>query len=253
MAKDKIPPHIELKIWESIQKGIPYSIISEQMQVAKSSITRVKTRMEKKLGITPEAKDITTNEMKRREKIAKAAVAVQSYKRADLIAEGFVNAFNAIAYNLSHMVEIVEHSSTEANSIKEKQEEILKLFKELKQSTGDENNDASFKNLFVKLRESISKIDDFFARDMLRIKAVGELRKNLETFLKMRQEIQDIEAVKRILDAFFIATDELDDKNYKKYREKVTELAPVVGRWFHEQESTAISMEQRTSEGTGTN
>ncbi|OGU55416.1 MAG: hypothetical protein A2V66_16680 [Ignavibacteria bacterium RBG_13_36_8] len=254
MSKDRIPPHIEQKVWEAIQQGIPYDTIADKYQIARGSITNIKKRRQQKEGIIVPKKEISKAEKTRRAKIARSAVVMHSIKKAELIAEGFVNAFEAITYGVQHLIDIIENSKTEADSIKEKQEEILRLFNDIidkpyevsedeeaeekKSRKGKTNKnrgcagDSRLYDLVIQIQQSIQKINDFFARDMIRLKAVGELRKHLETFLKLKNEIQDTLTIKRMFDALFNATNVLDDDSYKKFREQAISDAPVLSRLF---------------------
>lgn len=228
-----IPQHIKQKVWEEIEKGTHYSLISEKWQISKATVSRIKSEKEKELGIVLAKQPISKNEMTRREKIGKSAIVLQTIKKADFITENFLDAFGVIFHNSNHLVEIIDHSRDEADSLKKKQEEILSKFEEFidQPEEGEEKKQTRY-DLNSMIRESIQKINDFFARDMIRIKAVGEMRKHLETFLKLKEEILDLSQVKKIFDAFFGACNMLDDKEYCAYRDKVIELAPATKAFF---------------------
>ena len=230
---NNIPQHVKQKIWEEIEQKIPYSTISTKWQVSKASVSRIATENKKQLGIESVKQPISKNEMTRREKIGKAAVTLSAIRKADFITENFLDAFGVIFHNSNHLVEIIDHSRDEADSLKKKQEEILSKFEEFidQPEEGEEKKQSRY-DLNSMIRESIQKINDFFARDMIRIKAVGEMRKHLETFLKLKEEILDLSQVKKIFDAFFGACNSLSDKDYCNYRDKVIELAPATKAFF---------------------
>lgn len=228
MAHDEIPKHIKDKVWEDICHKVPYSMICEKWGIkSKGSITNIKDEYSAAEGVVPEKKPVSRREIKRRENISKSGITVHAYKRGEIIADGFLNAFEVIAYNAQHLMEVIDHSKTEADSLKEKQEEILEAFKKYVELPPEAKADV-----VIGIKVSIQKITDYFTRDMIRIKAVGEMRKQLETFLKMKQEIIDIRTIKNMMDAFFNAADELDDANYRKFRDKVIEHAPITSRLF---------------------
>jgi hypothetical protein len=233
MAKTSIPQHIRQKVLEELEKGTSYSLISEKWQISKATISRIKAKKEKQSGVEPVKQPISKNEMTRREKIGKSALVLHAVKKADFITENFLDAFGVIFHNSNHLVEIIDHSRDEADSLKKKQEEILENFNEYIDLEPDSLKKATMKaDLIFAIQQSIQKINDFFARDMIRIKAVGEMRKHLETFLKLKEEILDVNQVKKIFDAFFIGSNELDDAHYIKYRDKVIELAPATRTFF---------------------
>ncbi|MDQ7818737.1 MAG: hypothetical protein RDU14_17050 [Melioribacteraceae bacterium] len=232
MPHDEIPKHIKDKVWADLSQKIPYSVICEKWGIkSKSTINAIKKEYLTISGIAP----ISPAEKQRRKKIGKAAVTVHAFRNAEYIAQGFINAFEVIAYNSQHLIEVIDHSKSEADSLKEKQEEILEGFKKYVEMSPEQKVDV-----MLAIRQSIQKINDFFTRDMIRIKAVGEMRKQLETFLKMKQEIMDIQTIKKMLDAFFNGCNELDDVNYRKYRDRVIADAPITDRLFaaHEQQAT---------------
>ena len=236
-TKNNIPRHIKVKIWEEIKKEIPYSIIAVQWQTSKSSVSRIRKEYEKIEGTVNTGKPVSTAERQRREKIGKSAVTVAAYRKAEYISEGFLNAFEVISYNAQHLIEVINHSKTEADSLKEKQEEILEGFKKYVEMSAEQKVDV-----VLAIRQSIQKINDFFTRDMIRVKAVGEMRKQLETFLKLKTEIMDIQTIKKMLDAFFTGCNELDDVNYIKYRDSVIKNAPYTARLFvaHERPNSLV-------------
>jgi len=235
MAKIKniIPQHIKVKIFEEIEKGTPYSMIAEKWQTCKSSVARIKAEFEKAAGKEIEKKPVSKNEVKRRENISKAAVTLQTIKKASFISDSFIDAFQLITYNSEHLMEIIDHSKTEADSLRVKQEEILSNFKEyIDMDPGSEKEPKAKADLIFAIRESIQKMNDFFARDTIRIKAISEIRKHLETFLNLKAEIMEVEQIKKLLDAFFNAAMELTDEQYVVWRDKVIEYAPYTITWF---------------------
>ena len=235
MPKDEIPRHIQDKVWLDICDKVPYSAIAKKWNIGKGSISNIKEKYLKSNGIGEPKKPITKAEKERRKKIATSAVTIAAFRKAEFISEGFLNAFDLIAYNAQHLAEVIDHSKTEADVLKEKQEEILENFKKYVEMGPEDKAD-----MVIAIRQSIHKMNDFFARDMIRIKAVGEMRKHLETFLKLKQEIIDIQTIKKMLDAFFNGCNELDDANYRKFRDRVIADAPITDRLFaaHEQPKT---------------
>jgi len=247
-TKNEIPKHIKDKVWEAINEGVSYSMISKNLNLSKASVCRIRKEYEIASGIQVEVKTLSQREIERRKKIGRSAVAADAVRKADLITEGFINAFETISYDAKHLIEIINHSKTEADSLKELQETILSNFEEYIDIESDSVQKATMKlDLIVAIRQSIQKINDFFTRDMIRIKAVGEMRKHLETFLKMKQEIMDVQTIKKMFDAFFESCDELDDENYIKYRNKVIELAPVTKKLFMEFESPSQSNQEEVN------
>ncbi|MHB8871651.1 MAG: hypothetical protein ACYC5G_04315 [Candidatus Doudnabacteria bacterium] len=237
MPKEEIPKHIQDKIWIDICDKVPYSKIATKWNVGKGTISNIKVKYLKSNGITEPKKPITKAEKERRKKIATSAVTVAALRKAEFISEGFLNAFEVIAYNAGHLVEVIDHSRDEADSLKTKQEEILEGFKKYVEMSPEEKVDV-----VLAIRQSIQKMNDYFTRDMIRIKAVGEMRKQLETFLKLKQEIMDIQTIKKMLDAFFTGCDELDDTNYIKYRDGVIKISPITSRLFtaYEQQKAGV-------------
>jgi uncharacterized protein YbcI len=249
--KNIIPQHIKVKIWEEIEKGTSYSLIAEKWQTCKSSVSRIKAEFEKAAGKEIIVKPISKNEIKRREGIGKAAATIQIIKKADFISNSFIDAFQLIAYNAEHLAEVIDHSKTEADSLKEKQEEILSNFKEyIDGEPGSVKQSTMKADLIIAIRESIQKMNDFFARDTIRIKAVSEMRKHLETFLKLKAEIMEIEQIKKLLDAFFNAAMELNNEQYVVWRDKVIENAPHTIAWFIDVENRTRQVVEPKRSGT---
>jgi hypothetical protein len=227
VSKKEIPKHIKDKIWQAIQNGVPYSSIAGQWQVSKSTVARVKEEFEKESGKQPEKKPISKNEIKRRENISKAVTTYHSLNKVKFISTSFIDAFQLITYNAEHLAEIIDHSKTEADLLKEKQEEILEAFKKYVELPPEAKAD-----IVIGIKSSIQKINDFYARDMIRLKAVGEMRKHLETFLNLKKEIMEIETIKKTLDAFFVGCNVLNDADYVAYRNAAIESYPAIERLF---------------------
>lgn len=227
---ESIPDYKRVEIFKDIKAGYSCRALAKAHGVSKTVANRLQQEYKTLHGI--EKKPITKAEGKRRAKISKAAVTIQAVKKAEYISEGFINAFEVISYNANHLIEVINHSKIEADKLKANQEEILEKFEQyIDETDGDKQKKGKIALMFL-IGESIKKIDDFFMRDSIRIKAVGELRKHLETFLKLKQEIIDIQTIKKMLDAFFNGCEELDDTNYIRFRERVVKDAPILSRLF---------------------
>ena len=157
---------------------------------------------------------------------------VKAIQRSEYIAEGFVNAFDVVSYIGKNMIEIIDRNKTEVERIAETQKEIIDYFKGTFDETEEGKPSKSEFNLITKLYESVQMIRDFFNRDAIQVKANSELRKTLETFLRMKGEIMDIKTIKEMLDAFFNACNQLDNDTYIKYRDEVISDAPVTAGLF---------------------
>lgn len=241
MAKE-IPFHIRKKIYELITTTeLSYADIATQYQIGKGSISRIKQEFEgpkEKVEKKPTGPKLTQKERQRRKKLSKSSVTVHAVKKGEIIAEGFIDVLMGLNYSINDLVEVNEDMKKYVKEIDEKQNSILEMFNSYIDipDKSDTKKNATLE-IFIALQESITKLNDFFPRESLRIKALGELRKQFELFLKTKQEIMDMQAIKGILDAFFVAMDLLPDEYYSKYRDKVIELAPATRTLFTAQES----------------
>jgi hypothetical protein len=234
MGSEVIPNHIRETIEAILRQPthISYGDIAKKYQVAKGTVANIKKRMDKRDGVPNEKPRITPEEKKRREKVSKAVATVHAIKKGEYIAEGFVNAFDVVSYIGKNMIEIIDRNKTEVEKIAENQKEIIDYFKGTFDETEEGKPSKSEFNLITKLYESIQMIKDFFNRDAIQVKANSELRKTLETFLRMKGEIMDIKTIKEMLDAFFNACNQLDNDTYIKYRDEVIADAPVTAGLF---------------------
>jgi hypothetical protein len=247
MAREEIPNHIRESIKAILRQKVhmPYSEIAKKYQVSKGLITKIKQAMEKAEGVVAEKPRITASEKKRREKISKSMGTVKAIERSEYIAEGFVNAFDVVSYIGKNMIEIIDRNKTEVEKIAQHQEEIINYFEATFDETDEGKPNKSEFNLIRKLYESIQMIKDFFNRDAIQVKANSELRKTLETFLRMKGEIMDIKTIKEMLDAFFNACNQLDNDTYIKYRDEVIADAPVTAGLFAKFEAKCEEQERK--------
>ena len=234
---DKTPQHIEQKIYELAESGeISQKEIATKFGVTPGTVSKIKKRLRREEGKRSEVK---ADEGKRRENISKSVATYQAISRGEIVAEGFIHAFHGISENIQEMRELSDNTKNGLNKIAGDVEKLLQMFEDYIDIAPEESGKDKMKtDIVFELNNAINQLNDFYKRGYLIIQSRSELRKNLETFLKLKAEIMDTFAIQQIMNAFFTACDELDDKQYRIYRDKVVSLAPATTRLFAAHEQT---------------
>jgi hypothetical protein len=228
----KISKNTEQQILIELKKGTTYSEIVEKFQVSKGLITKIKNRSDAKL----EVKKASKKTISHRRKIQEKAIQRNIINNSELIVNGYVNSLEALQYSVKNLVEINEES-------KEKSEKIVEELEKLNQTIDEKlkaNNidDVKEKNDLIKdIYKVIGAAGNFYARETVRIKAITELRGQVELSLKQETIVKAIENFKELTVTFFNAMNVLSDNEYIKFRNRVIELKQDAKSWFDEFET----------------
>lgn len=228
----KISENIENKILEDLKESIPYSEIAAKYNVSKAVITKIKKRSDQNLEVKKPSKKTISH----RRKIQEKAIQRNIINKSELIVNGYVNSLEALQYSVKNLVEINEESKEKSEKIIEELEKLNKTVDEkLKANSTD---DVKEKNDLIKdIYKVIGAAGNFYARETVRIKAITELRGQVELSLKQEAIVKAIENFKELTVIFFNAMNVLSDTEYIKFRNRVIELKPDSKTWFDEFEN----------------
>ncbi len=149
---------------------------------------------------------------------------------------GYINTLEALQYSVSNLVEINEESKEKSEKIVEELEKLNKTIdKNLKALDTDSVKEKN--DLIKDIYKVIGAAGNFYARETVRIKAIAELRGQVELSLKQEAIVKAIENFKELTVTFFNAMNVLSDNEYIKFRNRVIELKPDAKIWFDEFES----------------
>lgn len=228
----KIPENIENQILEDLKKSIPYSEIAAKFNVSKAVITKIKKRSDENLEVNKPSKKTISH----RRKIKEKAIQRNIINNSELIVNGYVNTIHALQYSVSNLVEINEESKEKSEKIVEELEKLNETVdKNLKATDTDEVKEKQ--KLISDIYKVIAAAGNFYARETVRIKAIAELRGQVELSLKQEAIVKAIENFKELTVTFFNAMNVLSDNEYIKFRNRVIELKPDAKIWFDEFES----------------
>lgn len=228
----KIPENIENQILEDLKESIPYSEIAAKYNVSKAVITKIKKRSDENLEVNKPSKQTISH----RRKIKEKAIQRNIINNSELIVNGYVNTIHALQYSVSNLVEINEESKEKSEKIVEELEKLNETVdKNLKATDTDEVKEKQ--KLISDIYKVIAAAGNFYARETVRIKAITELRGQVELSLKQEAIVKAIENFKELTVTFFNAMNVLSDNEYIKFRNRVIELKPDAKIWFDEFES----------------
>ena len=228
----KIPGNIENQILEDLKESIPYSEIAAKFNVSKAVITKIKKRADKNLEVNKPSKKTISH----RRKIKEKAIQRNIINNSEIIVNGYINTLEALQYSVKNLVEINEESKEKSEKIIE---ELEKLNKTVDEKLKANNTDGvKEKNDLIKdIYKVIGAAGNFYARETVRIKAITELRGQVELSLKQETIVKAIENFKELTVTFFNAMNVLSDTEYIKFRNRVIELKPDSKTWFDEFEN----------------
>jgi hypothetical protein len=122
--------------------------------------------------------------------------------------------------------------------INEKIDDFLETSAEEPRDENEANDRIKVKqDLVQRIDSAIFRAGDYYRRDSLRLKAIQELRKQFESFVKLEIVAKGISQVKEVLKTLFEALEILDDNSYRKYRDRAITLNPVTRGLFLEYEA----------------
>lgn len=228
----KISKNTEQQILIELKKGTSYSEIVEKFQVSKGLITKIKNRSDAKLEVNKPSKKTINH----RRKIQEKAIQNNIINKSEIIVNGYINTLEALQYSVKNLVEINEES-------KEKSEKIVEELEKLNQTVDEKlkaNNtdDVKEKNDLIKnIYKVIGAAGNFYARETVRIKAITELRGQVELSLKQETIVKTIENFKELTNTIFNAMNVLSDYEYIKLKNRVVELKSDAQAWFDEFET----------------
>ena len=203
----------------------------------------------------PKPRKPSNKEIARRNKISDSAIATSLVKQAPIIVNGIVNILSAVEYSIRNLTSIQDEAQEKSDNIVAELTEISdNVSKFVSINPNKDGYDAEKTKMLDAVWKAIAKASNFWNRDVMRIKAIEEIRKQMESYKKLQLDMEAFGRVTSILDAFFVAMDELDDRNYAKYRDKIIEIAPAVGELFtayeKEEERNKVAPNIRTSKNT---
>jgi hypothetical protein len=224
------------EILQMITARISYRSIMEKFGIKSTrTITLIKRKSEN--PDTPKIKRMLPARVKAR--ISKTAQTTHIMNKSEIIVNEMIDILAAIKYSIRNLTEIQESQQT-------KSEEVVSMLKELKVdidafliATHDGNIKELSKERTAMLKRisiALTEAGSFYARDSIRIKAIGELRNYLETFVNMEIVGKGLEQAKDILNALFAGMNSLSDEAYVQYRDKIIELNPSVRILFERYE-----------------
>jgi transposase len=176
-------------------------------------------------------KSISRREEKRRRDLSKSAVNATIIRKSEIIVNGIIQVLDGLKYNIKNLEDIQSEQKEKSDTVIHDLEELLEMVEKYIKLDVDEKGKEK-ENLVKAIYKTIAEAGNFYVRDMLRIKAIGELREQFNTYMKFQVDIKAFTEVKAILDAFFYGCEVLTDEQYIKYRNKVTEIAPAVAGLF---------------------
>jgi hypothetical protein len=218
----------QLEILQMITEGISYRSIMEKFGIKSTrTITLIKRKSEN--PDTPKTKKMLPARVKAR--ISKTAQTTHIMNKSEIIVNEMIDILAAIKYSIRNLTEIQESQQIKSG-------EVVSLLEKLKEDIDAfliATHEGSIKELsqertamLKRISLALSEAGNFYARDSIRIRAIGELRNQLETFVNMEIVGKGLEQAKDILNALFAGMNSLSDDSYIRYRDRVLELNPSV-------------------------
>lgn len=216
----KLDEEIQKKVITDLRNGISYSVIQERYGIkGKATINRIKNKFDTKLEVNkPNGKTIA-----HRRKLKEAAFSREVVKQSQIMAGGIINVLNGIEYSVKNLEEIQDNNKKKNDEVVEDLKKILSLFDDhiydvRKNSKGV---DVGKMEIIRDLNLAISKVGDFVSRDVVRIKAIAELRNQIASFVELKVVAEELGYVKQFIQTLFKHLQVMTDEQYIEYRNKV--------------------------------
>lgn len=229
----KISEKVENEIFEELKAGkLSYSKIAKKYGVGKGTITRIKNRKDKNLEIDNSDKHTLT--IQHRRKLREAAIRKDIVKKSPIVVAGLINVLQGIEYSVTNLIEINEESRETTEKIVEELEKLNENVDKYIHNIDVNSNgkDVGKEQLIKTIYKAAADAGNFYARETIRIKAISELRSQIETFVKYEGLFKEFTNTREFIDNLFKAMNVLSDEQYKIYRDRIVELYEPARDYF---------------------
>jgi len=216
---------------ELIKLKTPYRKIVQMVPEIKSTsmVTRIK-----KFYIDGEKPKKTVMSERTKRKIQKTAKQNRIIKKSEILVDGMLNILKGFEYMILNLENIQERHEREYPELVK---ELRKLNSKLKQVITEEIiEEESIKKLLEKITKTTEKAGDIFYHSDIRIRAISSLRKQFESFYRIKADAEVLKNIGKIIDAFIEGCEVLEDEDYFRYKEKVISKNDSTVGWFQKYE-----------------
>jgi len=229
---------IKEEVIKDINNGIPYSEIQTKYGIrSKSTINRMKNSVDN-LG---DVKDKpSSREIGRRRKIQRAALNRSIVKNSEIMAGGIINILKGIEYSVKNLEQIQESNKKENDEIADNLKQILEMFEtHIHDIRLNKNGDDIGKMETIKeIKLASIKVGDVISRDMVRIRAIAELRSQIASYVELKVVAEELGYVKQFIQTLFKHLQVMSDEQYIEYRNKVISEFELAKMYFDDYEKS---------------
>jgi len=90
--------------------------------------------------------------------------------------------------------------------------------------------------LLERIEAATEKVGNIFYHSPIRIRAISALRKQFESFCRIKADAEILEEIQKITKAFFEGCQVLKDEDYFKLKEKAISKNDATAGWFEKYE-----------------
>ncbi len=93
-----------------------------------------------------------------------------------------------------------------------------------------------FKEILEKITSATKRANNIFYHSDIRLKVISSLRKQFESFYRIKADAEVLDEIRKIIDAFIEGFQILKDEDYFKFKEKVISKNDATVGWFNKYE-----------------
>lgn len=204
------------QIIEMIREKSTYRDILKRFPELKS--TSMITRIKKKYIDLEKPKKRKLSENTKR-KIMVSAVKRKALEKSELILENHINVLETFKYSIKNLEEIQLLHKKDTEKIFFLLNELIKrLDKFFNSFEHDGDEELKIRN---DLLFAASKVSDIHRNSLLRIKAIEALKSQIDSYLKFKIDVDELQQIHNLITAFIEGTRTLPDEQYFKYKTAV--------------------------------
>lgn len=195
----------------------------------KSQITAIKKKYIEK--IEPKRRGRKNLSEREKNKLSKQKQRGHIAKKSEIIIDGYINVLKGFESNIKNLEEIQKVHADKLPELVKGLNELNEGLRKLYHISPERVEETLFK-----ADRALKRATNIFLHTDRRIRAIAELRRQLETFVKLRIDVEVLKEIGKMFEALIMACEVLSDGDYFRFKEAALSGHEGVIGWFERYE-----------------
>jgi hypothetical protein len=212
------------EVCELIKKGVKYREILKRFKKIStvSQITKIKHRYIEK----QQPKRRKHSERTKR-RLSKKAQRREIAKKSKIIIDHYVNVLKGFEYSITNIEEIQQLHADKLPEVLKGINTLNETVKKIYHVTPEQAEET-----LAEIKKAAGKVNNLFYHSNMRLRAIAELRRQLESFVKLKIDVEVLNEIGKIIQAFFKGLQVLKDADYFRVKNEVISHNEATAGWF---------------------